>query len=386
MKISKKVSCVTPSLARQLFNMVQEYTDTIDLTLGDPDMDVPEAIKKAAIDAICSNKTHYSANAGLISARAAAASKINREQGNNFYDESNIIITVGGMEALYLLFLCTVDPGDEVIVFAPYYNNYVQMVNMCEGVPVILDAYGENGFEIDEAVLESSITDRTIAIVINSPNNPTGEVMSKESLRVVAEVAQRHNLLVISDEVYKTLVFDEEYTGISEFMADRKQLVIVDSMSKEYNMTGWRIGYACADSELVAAMTKMQENIVACAPLPSQYAMIAAYDNPPDKETTVSEFKKRRNLIAEGINEIEGLSCIPPKATFYAFVNIGELGMSSVDFAYKLLEKKHVAVVPGVCYGANYDNYIRIAFTKDCSVLREAIDRIKEFAEEIKKK
>ena len=383
MKISKMAGKIAPSLTRKLFNMAQKYDNVIDLTLGDPDMPAPEKIKKAACDAIDDDMTRYSANAGLLPVRESVSNRVNKIWGVNS-SVDNVMLTVGGMEALYLSLLCTVEEGDEVIIFAPYYVNYVQMVAMCGGKPIIIDAYGKNGFEIDRRKLLEKITEKTVAVIINSPNNPTGDVLSEDFLKSVYEVASEKDLYIISDEVYRTLTYDSVIPkSVLKFSGAAERTILVDSMSKEYSMTGWRIGYAWANAQLIKEMIKMQENIAACVSLPSQYAMLYAYENDVDNGYIVEEFEKRRNFLYNRILKIVKLHCIKPKGTFYMFVNIKETGLNSEEFAERLLLEKQVAVVPGIAYGKKYDSYIRIAFTKNISILAEATCRIYDFVRTI---
>lgn len=383
MKISSATNKITPSLTRKLFNMAQKYTDVVDLTLGDPDLAPPDAVKLAACDAIQENHTHYSANAGLCEVRKSVSKRVKKiweiESG-----EENVMLTVGGMEALYLSLLCMLDKDDEVIIFAPFYVNYVQMVGMCGGKPVIIDAYGKNGFEITKEQILEKITDKTVAIIINSPNNPTGDVLSDNFLQAVYDAACEKDLYIISDEVYRTLTYDnKKHLSILQFPDAYKRTILIDSMSKEYSMTGWRIGYAWAQESFIQTMTKVQENIAACVSLPSQYAMLYAYENDISNDYIVSEFETRRNFLYEKICGIEKLSCVKPQGTFYMFVSIEKTGLKSEEFAERLLLEKHVAVVPGKAYGDNYDCYIRIAFTKPGDVLADAVDKIKEFVNQL---
>lgn len=383
MKISAKVKGITPSLTRKLFNMAQAYNDVIDLTLGDPDLSPPEEIKEAACSAIKKNLTHYSANAGLTSVRKSVAKRVNEIWGI-VSSEENVILTVGGMEALYLSLLCMLDKRDEVIIFAPYYVNYVQMVGMCGGTPVIIDAYGKNGFEISKEQILEKITSKTVAIIINSPNNPTGDVLSEEFLKTVYETACENDLYIISDEVYRTLTYDKKpHRSILHFPDAHKRTILIDSMSKEYSMTGWRIGYAWADAQFIREMVKVQENIAACVSLPSQYAMLFAYENNVENSYILDEFEKRRDFLYDRISKIEKLKCVKPKGTFYMFINIESTGLKSEEFAENLLDDKHIAVVPGKAYGENFDGYIRIAFTKETDILSDAADKIEEFINEL---
>lgn len=381
MKISKRADYILPSLTRKLFNMAKNYDNVIDLTLGDPDLAPPEELCKAAYEAMKNNKLRYSANAGLIEARNAVSKNIKRVWNIESNPDDNLIITVGGMEALYLAILTMIDEGDEVIVFAPYYVNYVQMIELCGGKPVIINAFDEkNGITIDSKMLENAVTDKTAALIINSPNNPTGDVIDKETLRCIAEFADKHDLTIISDEVYRTLLYDNKvHESILQFEKAKKRTVLIDSLSKEYSMTGWRIGYAYGPKEIIANMIKFQENVAACANVSSQYALIEAYTKQIPNRYIVEEFQKRRDFFFEEISKIDMLRPIKPKGTFYMFINIAKTQLKSEEFAYELLEKEHVAVVPGKAYGDMYDDYIRLAFTHDISKLKEAVTRLNRF-------
>ncbi len=380
MKISKKACVIEPSLTRQLFNMAQKYDDVVDLTLGDPDVCPSDVIKKAACEAIMMGKTRYSSNAGLIQLRQVIANHIQSEYKIAADPNSEILVTVGGMEALYLALSCIIDEGDEIIIHAPYYVNYVQMIRMCGGVPIIINTSEDNGFILTAESVKEKITSRTVGIVINNPCNPTGEVLDEKTLDELAEIVRQNNLIVISDEVYSSLVFDgKKHHSILTRDNMKDHTILIDSVSKRFAMTGYRLGYVYAPNEIIANMTKMQENVAACAPLPSQYAAIAAYTFSDNDESLKNIFEARRNYIYQAIKDIDGLTCRKPSATFYLFVNISKTGLASLEFAKQLLQTKHVAVAPGITYGKNYDNYIRIAYTLKEEKLREAVKRIKEF-------
>lgn len=361
--------------------MAKNYNDVIDLTLGDPDLAPPEELCSAAYTAIKNNKLRYSANAGLVEARNAVSKNIERVWNIKSNPNNELIITVGGMEALYLAILTMIDEGDEVIVFAPYYVNYVQMIELCGGKPVIINAYDEkHGIHINNQMLEDAVTDKTVALIINSPNNPTGDVIDKETLQIIAEFADKHDLMIISDEVYRTLLYDnKEHESILQFDKAKNRTILIDSLSKEYSMTGWRIGYAYGPNEIIGNMVKFQENVAACANVSSQYALIEAYTKQISNRYIVEEFKKRRDFLFEEISKIDLLRPLKPKGTFYMFINIAKTQMKSEEFAYELLEKEHVAVVPGKAYGDMYDDYIRLAFTRDISKLKEAVTRLNHF-------
>lgn len=380
MKISDRAKLIQPSLTRKLFNMAKQYDDVIDLTLGDPDLAPPDEVCEAAYYAMKSNKIHYSANAGLLQTRAAIAGHIGNIWGTECDPSKNIIITVGGMEALYLTMLSMIDPGDEVIVFAPYYINYIQMIELCGGIPVIINAYdARKGIVINKAELEAAVTDRTVAVIINSPNNPTGGIIDRNTLKIIAETAEKHDLAIVSDEVYRTLIYDNvKHESILQFEEARGRTILVDSMSKEYSMTGWRIGYAYGPEDIISNMIKLQENVAACATVSSQYALMEAYTNQLPNHYIRDEFQERRNFLYTELSKIDKLIPTNPKGTFYMFIDISKTGMKSEQFAYALLENAHIAVVPGVAYGEMYDDYIRIAFTKKIDVLKEAVKRLKE--------
>lgn len=385
MKISNTANAVEPSLTRKLFNMAKEYNDVIDLTLGDPDVPPSEKIRLAACEAIMQGKTRYSANAGLPELREKIVENFENEYKLQI-DPSNVIVTVGGMEALFLSLTCMINPGDEVIILAPYYVNYKQMVSMCSGVPVIVNTKEENGFAVSTEMLEKVITDKTVAIIINTPCNPTGAVLGKESLEAIADFAKKHDIAVISDEVYRCLIYDDaKHQSIASLPEMTERTIVIDSFSKRFAMTGYRVGYAIAPADFTAAMIKLQENVAACAALPSQYAGIAAFEQCVDDTFIKDEFQKRRDYLYTAINNIKGLSCIKPAATFYLFVNIKDTGLDALTFAYKLLENQHVAVVPGIAYGEEYKDYVRIAYTMEIDVLKKAISRIEKFVSDLDK-
>lgn len=380
MKISKMAESVTPSLTRKLFNMALEIgDDVINLTLGDPDILPPEEIRKAACEAVMSGKTRYSANAGLIDLRNTYADFFRRNYGVDIDPQKNIIATVGGMEALFLSLAAMLDKGDEVIVLAPYYVNYVQMISMLGGTPIIVDRFDKSDLQVAEEI-EKCVTAKTVAIMVNSPCNPTGEVLSGKFLDLVAKIAVQNDLTVISDEVYNSLIYDG---GISDSIILREGMqertVIIDSCSKRFAMTGWRIGMTVGPEELITNMTKMQENIAACAPVVSQYAAIKAYSEDFDYSYINKIYNHRRDIVYNRLCKIPLLECKKSAATFYCFVDISKTGLDAETFAYKLLEQAHVAVVPGTAYGEQYKSYVRIAFTLKDELLEKAMDRIEEF-------
>ncbi len=384
MKISKAARRIQPSLTRRLFDMAKEYDNVIDFTLGDPDYKTPKKIIESAKRAMDEGKTKYSANAGLPELRSIISDCIYNENKVKYDPQSEIIVTVGAMEALYLTLFCMLDPGDQVIIPAPYWINYVHMVQMCGGVPIIIDSYESNNFIVDINDIKNAITEKTTAIILNSPNNPTGTVYDKNTVLELCETAKKNDIMIVWDECYKSILYDDtEFVSVLDAPDVKSHAVIINSCSKKFSMTGWRIGYAAAPSELVSNMTKIQENLVACAPLPSQYAAIEAFRGDIDTKYMLDGFTKRRNKLVEGINGINKLSCKYPKGTFYAFVNIKRTGLGSEKFAYRLLESQQVAVVPGITYGDCCEGFIRIAYTVDEDKIEEGIRRIRRFIQEL---
>lgn len=384
-RLSDIVNGIKPSLTRKLFNMAKGYDNVIDFTLGDPDVPTAQGIKEAGCSAIMQNKTRYSQNAGLLELRQAIAGYNQKKEGLEYDAGSEIIVTVGAMEGLYLALMTLLNFGDEVIIPAPYYVNYKQMVQLCHAVPVIVeDETGIDTLTCSLDAIKSAITQKTKAIILNTPCNPSGRVLSEAYVVGIAEMAKEYNLVVITDEVYKCLIYERHSRPMSiASLPDMKERTIfINSLSKEFCMTGWRIGYVMSTPEVIAAMTKLQENVAACAPLPSQYAAIEALRLDRDYSSEMAQiFSKRRDVLIEELSRVEKLRCTPPEATFYAMVNIGGTGMKSEEFAYALLQSVQVAVVPGVTYGYMCDNYIRIAFTLDEEKIREGIRRIKKFIE-----
>lgn len=372
---------VTPSLTRKLFNLAKEYDDVIDFTLGDPDVQPHQAIKDAGCAAIQEGKTRYSQNAGLLPLRQTISDYYLRKEKLSFNADNEIIVTVGAMEGLYLALLSIINSGDEVIIPAPYYVNYVQMVYLCHGIPIVVDNPKAEDLSFNLEDIENAITAQTKAIIINTPANPSAKIIPWEKIEGLAEIAKKHDLIVISDEVYKCLIYGPEpFRSIVTIEGMRERTILVNSLSKEFCMTGWRIGYVLAPEIVVATMTKLQENVCACAPLPSQYAAIEALSGKGDYSSNMVDiFRKRRDILVKGIKKIPGLSCNAPEATFYLMVDISKTGMTSEDFAVSLLQSVHVALVPGITYGKSCDRYVRIAFTLDEDKIKEGLRRINNY-------
>ena len=380
-KTSIVADSIKLSLVRSLFNEDKKYDDVIDFTLGDPDVQTHQAIKDAACDAIQQGKTRYSQNAGLLDLRKTISTFYERKEGYKYNPDTDVMVSVGAMEGLYLALISMLNPGEEVIIPAPYYVNYTQMVRMCHAVPVIVDNPEKTDLTFDVADIEKAITPKTRAIMINTPSNPSGRIIPQDKIVAIAELAKKYDLVVISDEVYKCLIYDNvPFKSIVAIDGMRERTILINSLSKEFCMTGYRIGYVLAPEEIIAAMTKLQENVCACAPLPSQYAAIKALSGEEDySKNMVNIFTERRNVLYDGLSKIEKFSVKAPEATFYMMVDISKTGMDSIDFCYALLRGAHVAAVPGVTYGQCCNHYIRIAFTLDIEKIKEGVRRITEF-------
>lgn len=357
--------------------------DVVDFTLGDPDVQPHQAIKDAACAAIQAGKTRYSQNAGLLELRETIAKYYLCKEGFSYDPATEIMVSVGAMEGLYLAFLAMLDEGDEVIIPAPYYVNYVQMVQLCKGVPVVVD--NPNGDELSFTLqdVEAAITPKTKAIIINTPSNPSGKIIPQDKVKALAELAKKHDLVVIADEVYKCLIYgDTQFRSIVAIEGMRERTLLVNSLSKEFCMTGYRLGYVLGPEEVIAAMTKLQENVAACAPLPSQYAGIEALSGRADYSAhMVKTFTERRNVLYEGLKDIPQIRPLLPEATFYMMVDISKTGMTSLEFAHDILKEAKVALVPGIAYGQSCDRYVRIAFTLERSRIEEGVRRIKNYFE-----
>lgn len=385
MELAKSAGAIKHSAIRRMFNKALQYEHVISFTLGEPDFTASENVVEAGCKAIHEGKTKYSANAGIVPLREAVAVSLKKDTGLEYDPETEVTITTGGMGALFLTLKSLVNPGDEVIICEPYWTNYVQQVQLCDGIPVLVVCKEENEFMLDTQDLENAITDKTKVLIINSPSNPTGAVLDEKTLSGIADIAKAHDLIVISDEVYKTIVYDGlAYKSISEFPGMKERTVVVNSFSKGYAMTGWRVGYAAGPDWIIDCVTKLQEDVAACAAMPCQYAALEALNGSQEfNHYMVEKYAERRKVMVEKLNAITGISCKAPKGTFYAFANIKELGLESQDFADKLLEEKQVVVVPGTAFGEGGEGYIRLSYATDMDNIVKGLGLIKEFAEEL---
>lgn len=378
--ISQRANMVPWSGVRKMFNYAQKYSDVINLSLGEPDFDTPQHIIKAAIEAMKKGYTHYTPNAGLIEFREAVAEKLRKENGIDVDPETEVIATVGAMGALSLAMLTVVNPGDEVLIPNPGFASYEAQVILAEGKPVSYALNEDEGFDINAEEIAGLITNKTRAILVNTPSNPTGSVLSEKSLKKIAEIAIENDLLVISDEAYEAITYDNfRHVSIASLPDMKDRTISIFSFSKTYAMTGWRIGFAAANEEIIRQMTKLQEHLAAHPSSISQMAAIAALRGPKDHiKKIVKEYSERRELIMEELAEIPEIKCFKPQGAFYVFPNIKAFKMSSEDFAMHILEKARVIIVPGTAFGNNGEGYVRISYAASKEEISRAMTRMKQ--------
>jgi len=383
-QVSKIAREIKGSTIRKMFNMASSMTDTVSFALGEPDFTTSKNIIDAACKALQEGITHYTPNAGILPLRQAIAKKLKNKNNVEIDPETEVMITAGGMEALMLVMMVALDPGDEIILTDPFWTNHPSQVLMTGAIPRFVKVYEEDGFAYNPDNVRKAINSKTKAILINSPANPTGGVAGREVLEEIAKMAIEHDLIVITDEVYQHLIYDgAEFVSIASLPGMKERTVIIDSFSKAYAMTGWRIGYAAGCSEILQNMIKLHENVVSCITTSSQYGAIEALEGPQDYlKYMLEKYAARRNLIVEGINSIEKLSCIKPKGAFYAFPNITGTGMKSEEFAVELLKKTGVVVVPGSGFGEAGEGFIRISYATSEENIKEGLRRIKAFVEQ----
>lgn len=377
--INEKTAKLQQGMIRAMFDRARGMDGVISLGIGEPDMSTPKLICDAVAEALRQGMTHYTPNAGTLSFRRAIA-EIPYIRDLHYDPASEIIVTNGGMGALSLLFLVILESGDEVLIQDPQWLNYAAQVGYCGGTAVRIPTDASHQFIMQPEVVESLITPKTKALIVNNPNNPTGAVMDSETLRQIADIAVKHDLLVISDDVYHTLLYDGiPYTSIASFPGMKERVIIVNSLSKSYAMTGWRIGFAAAPAEVVGGMTRCQENFNACANAPGQYIGTVALEHPEVSRELCEIFARRRQILLNEVGKIEQISCNRPMGAFYAFADISSCGLSSVSFCDRLLDEERVVCIPGTAFGKCGEGFIRIAYTCSEEDLKEAMARLRGF-------
>jgi aminotransferase len=378
--VAKKVQAVPPSGIRKFFDIAATMEDVISLGIGEPDFVTPPGIIRAGIASLDSGETHYTSNSGITELRIALAEHLERLYGLRYDPEKELLITVGVSEALYLALAATVDHGDDVIVPQPCFVSYNPEVVFAGGVPVNVPTSVHDDFQVLASDVEEALTGRTKVLLLGYPNNPTGAVMSRERLLDIARLADAHDLLVISDEIYDRLVYGVEHTCFATLPGMRERTVLLGGFSKAYAMTGWRIGYAAAPAEILGAMRKVHQYTIMSAPTIAQFAALEALKN---GEAAVQEMRtrydRRRRLIVDGLNAI-GLTCFEPKGAFYAFPSTAATGMTDEEFSERLIHEERVACVPGSAFGACGAGHVRCSYATAYDKIEQALERMARFA------
>ncbi len=377
--VSERIASVPPSGIRRFFDIAATMEDVISLGIGEPDFTTPEPILQEGIEALERGETHYTSNSGLMELRRTIAEHLDRTYGQTYNPASEILITVGVSEALYLACTATLDPGDEVIIPEPCFVSYAPEVIFAGGVPVMIPTTAENQWQVTAEEIEAAVSERTKAILLGYPNNPTGAVMSRERLNEIASLVKRHDLLVISDELYDRLVYDAEHVCFPSLPGMYSRTILLMGFSKAEAMTGWRVGYAAGPAEILGMMRRVHQYTIMCAPTVSQYGALAALRfGAPYIEEMRAEYDRRRRLIVGGLNEI-GLTCVEPKGAFYAFPSIAITGLDDNAFAERLLQEEKVAVVPGSAFGRAGEGYVRCSYATAYEKIEEALERMYRF-------
>ncbi|WP_081949427.1 aminotransferase class I/II-fold pyridoxal phosphate-dependent enzyme [Paenibacillus durus] len=377
--VRQDVRELPPSGIRAFFEQCADDKDLIQLGVGEPDFRVPESVRKACISALNRGETGYSSNAGLPELRQEIAGYLSAGFGLSYDPIAEIIVTMGSSEALDIALRTVISPGDEVIIPSPGYVAYAPMVTLSGGTVIPVEVKGEEGFKLTAEALRRSITPRTKAIIVNYPNNPTGAVMTRRDWEPIAELAARHNLIVISDEVYAELTYSGQHFSIAALPGMKERTIVISGFSKAFAMTGWRVGYSCASGELSSAMLKIHQYTAMCAPVPGQIAALESLRSGlKAKDRMKAAFDARRTLFVEGLNAI-GLPCHMPDGAFYAFPSVAGTGLTSEQFALRLLSEAGVAVVPGSVFGPGGEGHVRCSYAASSGQLAEALRRIGRF-------
>lgn len=378
-RFSRKVGSISASGIRRFFELISNMDGCISLGVGEPDFVTPERYMKAAFDSAMSGETHYTSNYGLAELREATADHLQRLYGVRYDPQREIMITIGVSEALLLATHALLDPGDEVLCPDPYYVAYQPCTTLAGGTFVPVPTRFENEFRVTAADIEAKITPRTKAILLGYPANPTGAQMTREDLLEIADVATRHDVMVISDEIYDRLSYGVEHTCFASLPGMKERTILLGGFSKAYAMTGWRVGWLCAPSDVLEAMMKIHQYIIMSAPTPSQYAALEAIRNgEEDVRRFIAEFDRRRRLMVKGIREI-GLALNEPHGAFYVFPSIRSTGMEDFEFAERLLDEEKVAVIPGSAFGECGRGHVRMCYASPYNLLEEALERIGRF-------
>ena len=382
--ICDKIKKIKPSGIRRLFDIANEIPDVISLGVGEPDFDTPWHIREEGIYSLHKGRTFYTSNSGLIELREEIARFMKRKYGLSYDPKHEIVLTVGGSEAIDIALRAILNPGDEVIYPEPCFVSYEPCVLLSDGVPVPIELTAETEFRLQPEQLEAAITPNTKALLISYPNNPTGAIMEREDLEKLVPIIIKHDLLVISDEIYSELSYKDRHVSIASLPGMLERTIVINGFSKSYAMTGWRLGFACGPAHIMEYMLKIHQFGIMSAPTMSQYAAISALKNGDRDICTMAEsYNQRRRFLMEAFREM-GLPCFEPYGAFYVFPDISEFGMGSEEFCTKLLEAENVAVVPGSAFGACGDRHVRISYAYSIEELKEAMARIARFVERLR--
>lgn len=377
--LSDQVVALKPSGIRKFFDIVSEMKDAISLGVGEPDFDTPWHIRDEGIYALERGRTFYTSNAGLKELRQEVCNYIKRKQGVEYAWDKEVVITVGGSEAIDIGLRAMINPGDEVIIPQPSYVSYEPCAILAGAKPVIINLKAENEFRLTAQELEEAITDKTKILILPFPNNPTGAIMERKDLEAIAEVIIKHDIFVMSDEIYSELTYKEKHVSIASLPGMQERTILINGFSKAYAMTGWRLGYACGPRAIIEQMTKIHQFAIMCAPTTSQYAAVEALKNgDADVEEMKLSYNQRRRFLLNAFQEM-GLECFEPFGAFYVFPCIKEFGMTSEEFANAFLEAEKVAAVPGTAFGDSGEGFLRISYAYSLDTLREAMTRLNRF-------
>ena len=382
--VTEKVKQIKPSGIRKFFDIVSEMPDAISLGVGEPDFDTPWHIREEGIRSLKAGKTFYTSNAGLMPLRQEISRYIEDRMQLTYDPASEIMVTVGGSEAIDIAFRTVLEPGDEVIIPEPAFVSYVPCVQLAGGVPVTIPLKAENAFRLKPRELEAAITPKTKVLLLSYPNNPTGAIMEKEDLEALLGIIEKHDLLVISDEIYSELTYNSRHVSIASLPGMRKRCVVINGFSKSYAMTGWRLGYALAPKEIMEQMVKLHQFAIMSSPTTSQYAAVSALKNGnSDVMEMRLAYDQRRRFLLHEMERLQ-IPCFEPRGAFYIFPDISEFGMSSEEFATELLREEKVAVVPGSAFGVCGEGFIRISYAYSIEELKAALARIEAFLKKIR--
>ncbi len=382
--LADKVVEIKPSGIRKFFDIVTEMKDAISLGVGEPDFDTPWHIRDEGIYSLEKGRTFYTSNSGLKELKEEICHYTKRKQGVTYDPNHEVLVTVGGSEAIDIGLRAMINPGEEVLIPQPSYVSYEPCAVLAGGVPVIIELKEENEFRLTAQELEDAITDKTKVLILPFPNNPTGAIMERKDLEAIAEVIRRHDIFVISDEIYAELTYKEKHVSIVEIEGMQERTILINGFSKAFAMTGWRLGYACGPREIVEQMTKIHQYAIMCAPTTSQYAAVEALRNGDDdvKEMRMA-YNQRRRYLMNAFQEM-GLECFEPFGAFYVFPCIKEFGMTSDEFAGRFLAEEKVAVVPGTAFGDCGEGYLRISYAYSLDNLKVAIGKLAAFVERLR--